>query len=65
MSFDEDKIGKIVMNLLSNAFKFTPDGGRVDVSLELIIKLVLSTRANELICIQSRSSAPSGNEVVE
>ncbi len=36
MSFDEDKIGKIVMNLLSNAFKFTPDGGRVDVSLELI-----------------------------
>ena len=37
----------------------------VDVSLELIIKLVLSTRASELICIQSRSSAPSGNEVVE
>lgn len=26
MSFDEDKIGKVVMNLLSNAFKFTPDG---------------------------------------
>ncbi|WP_291528242.1 hybrid sensor histidine kinase/response regulator transcription factor [Bacteroides sp. UBA939] len=36
MSFDEDKIGKIVMNLLSNAFKFTPEGGRVDVSLELV-----------------------------
>lgn len=36
MAFDEDKVGKIVMNLLSNAFKFTPEGGRVDVSLEVL-----------------------------
>ena len=35
MLFDEDKIGKTVMNLLSNAFKFTPEGGRVDVALEM------------------------------
>ncbi|MCD8207985.1 MAG: response regulator, partial [Bacteroidales bacterium] len=34
MQFDEDKFGKIVTNLLSNAFKFTPSGGRVDVSLD-------------------------------
>jgi signal transduction histidine kinase/DNA-binding response OmpR family regulator len=33
MDFDADKMGKIVMNLLSNAFKFTPDGGRVDVAV--------------------------------
>ena len=35
MDFDEDKMSKIVMNLLSNAFKFTPENGRVDVSLSL------------------------------
>lgn len=34
--FDEDKMGKIIMNLLSNAFKFTPEGGRVDISLDLL-----------------------------
>lgn len=36
MSFDKDKIEKIFMNLLGNAFKFTPSYGRVDVSLEVI-----------------------------
>ena len=34
VAFDSDKVGKMVMNLLSNAFKFTPDGGRVDVAVE-------------------------------
>ncbi|KHK03638.1 ATP-binding protein [Desulfovibrio sp. TomC] len=31
---DGDKIQRIVLNLLSNAFKFTPEGGRVRLSLE-------------------------------
>lgn len=34
MMFDGDKVGKIVTNLLGNAFKFTPDGGNVSVLVE-------------------------------
>lgn len=30
---DRDCIDKVMMNLLSNAFKYTPDGGSVDVSV--------------------------------
>jgi len=32
-SFDQDKIERILFNLLSNAFKFTPEGGKVEVKL--------------------------------
>lgn len=31
---DADNMDKIVMNLLSNAFKFTPNGGSISISLE-------------------------------
>ena len=33
---DGDKLEKIVSNLLSNALKFTPYGGRIDVSLDVV-----------------------------
>ena len=38
MAFDSDKVRKIIENLLSNAMKYTPDGGNVDVTLNIIPK---------------------------
>ena len=37
-SFDHDKIERILFNLLSNAYKFTPEGGQVSVLLNLVDK---------------------------
>ncbi|MFB2120654.1 two-component regulator propeller domain-containing protein [Parapedobacter sp. 2B3] len=34
-SFDKEKIEIVLYNLLSNAFKFTPDGGRITLSASL------------------------------
>ncbi|TRZ70832.1 MAG: hybrid sensor histidine kinase/response regulator [Bacteroidetes bacterium] len=36
--FDESKLEKIIYNLLSNAFKFTPDGKKIQVSCRLVPK---------------------------
>ncbi|KAA0992203.1 hybrid sensor histidine kinase/response regulator transcription factor [Dyadobacter aurulentus] len=34
--FDQDKLSKVMYNLLSNAFKFTPENGEVTVSLRVV-----------------------------
>jgi signal transduction histidine kinase/ligand-binding sensor domain-containing protein/DNA-binding response OmpR family regulator len=36
MSFDPDKMDKILTNLLSNAFKFTPDHGSISLSVSIV-----------------------------
>lgn len=35
MAFDKGKVDRMVTNLLSNAYKFTPRGGRIDVTIDL------------------------------
>jgi len=38
--FDKEKMEKIIINLLSNAFKFTPDHGEVTVSIATVAEQV-------------------------
>lgn len=52
MRFDDDKVRKIMNNLLSNAFKFTSDGGRVDVSLRLLARDEKKGRKEDMLEIK-------------
>ncbi|MDR1335602.1 MAG: response regulator [Tannerella sp.] len=47
VNFDPDKLDKILYNLISNAFQYTPEGGRVEVNLSETIE-----DNRKYICIQ-------------
>ncbi|MGE5393300.1 MAG: two-component regulator propeller domain-containing protein [Candidatus Saccharibacteria bacterium] len=52
ISFDADKIDKILTNLLSNAFKYTPEGGEVTLSVEKLQGVINPlVDSNHYMCI--------------
>ncbi len=61
MYFDHDKMGKILTNLLSNAFKFTKAGGKVTVSLE---SCILDSRRYSHIVVEDTGCGISKEEQV-
>lgn len=49
MNFDKEKMETVFINLLSNAFKFTPDGGNI----KIMVSIVKQEKSDELIvCVQ-------------
>jgi signal transduction histidine kinase/ligand-binding sensor domain-containing protein/DNA-binding response OmpR family regulator len=49
-SFDYDKIEKILFNLLSNAFKFTHEGGKIGVTLQYDSNSGQDQRVKIIVC---------------
>ncbi len=53
MEFDPEKLKKIVLNLLSNAFKFTPNGGKIDVGVSIIQEVNTDERTLKIVITDS------------
>jgi len=59
MEFDQEKLKKIVFNLLSNAFKFTTSTGKIDVNLSLIQQLNEDKKMLKIVISDSGIGIPS------
>lgn len=56
MDFDPDKLDKVMFNLLSNAFKYSSDGGHISLEISSNVKRIAS---------ESDNSYSFGNEIME
>ncbi len=61
MWFDADKIDKIITNLLSNAFKFTPEGGKISLKLDVTKNAKEVNRSNSRVDSKDSSRSLSAN----
>lgn len=57
MNFDKEKMETIFINLLSNAFKFTPKGGSIKVSVEIV-----EQEDRDVLTIRVQDSGPGISE---
>ncbi|MDB5136033.1 MAG: todS 2, partial [Mucilaginibacter sp.] len=57
-SFDHDKMERIIFNLLSNAYKFTPQGGQVSVLLNVLTPDDKASRLLEIKIIDTGIGIP-------
>jgi len=70
MWVDADKVQKVVMNLLSNALKFTPSGGKVSLGFDVISRadaaarfpLTSADKDSQWACISVSDSGPGIDE---
>ena len=55
---DSEKFEKIIINILSNAFKFTPEGGRIEIAINRQAELISASSVNP------KDPEPSSNDSI-